>query len=58
MSRQLCTPESPMPKNAKGYWAHRDVEEVGNQEDGYPSGDIQTYRCKSCGKMWKEELPQ
>ena len=34
------------------------VEEVGYQEDGWPGGDWQSYRCKDCGLTWEEELPQ
>lgn len=56
--RNICTPENPMPKGATGRWAHTRVEEVGDQRDGYPGGDIQRMRCKDCGKEWTEELPQ
>ena len=56
--RQICSPESPMPKGACGRWAHTNVEEVGDQEDGWPGGDYQGYRCLDCGHTWKEELPQ
>lgn len=37
---------------------HHDTEEIGEQEDGYPGGDIVRIRCKNCGCSWKEELPQ
>lgn len=56
--RNICTPENPMPKGASGSWLHTNVEEVGEQQDGYPGGDIQKMRCTDCGKEWKEELPQ
>jgi hypothetical protein len=56
--RQLCCPESPMPKDAPGRWEHTNVEEVGEQENGWPGGDYQHYRCKDCGHVWEEELPQ
>jgi len=53
-----CTKENPMPAGAQGFWIHVDVEEVGDQKDGYPGGDIVTYRCKNCGIKWEQELPQ
>lgn len=37
---------------------HYNVEEIGEQEDGWPAGDIVTKRCKVCGTKWREELPQ
>jgi rubrerythrin len=55
---QICSPEHPMPQGDKGRWQHTNTEEVGDQEDGWPGGDIQKYRCKDCGHTWKEELPQ
>lgn len=56
--RPLCTVAKPRPQDdARKRWAHEDVEEL-SQEDGYPGGDIVTYRCKGCGITWKEELPQ
>ena len=56
--RSVCSPESPMPKGAKGRWAHTNVVEVGDQENGWPGGDYQWYRCTDCGHEWREELPQ
>ena len=56
--RPLCSPEHPMPKGADGYWSHTNVEEVGDQVDGYPGGDLQRMRCKDCGVEWTTELPQ
>jgi hypothetical protein len=56
--RYVCTPELPMPKGAKGRWEHTNVEEVGDQENGWPSGDYQYYHCRDCGYTWGEELPQ
>lgn len=58
MNRQTCTPENPMPKGAKGRWEHTNAHEVGDQEDGYPGGDIVRYRCDNCGHTWETELPQ
>lgn len=54
----MCTMAKPMPKGDKRRWAHEPVDEVGDQETGWPGGDIVTYRCKACGTSWKAELPQ
>lgn len=51
-------PESPMPKGAGGRWEHTNVVEEGDQENGWPGGDYQGYRCTDCGHTWREELPQ
>lgn len=56
--RLVCSPEHPMPKGATGRWEHTNVIEIGEQEPGSPSGDIQKYRCTDCGHEWREELPQ
>ena len=56
--RFLCSLEHPMPENALGRWEHDDVEEAGDQENGWPGGDIVTMRCRCCGKTWSMELPQ
>jgi hypothetical protein len=37
---------------------HPDAHEVGDQRDGWPSGDIVTMRCPNCGYEWDKELPQ
>lgn len=37
---------------------HHDTEEIGEQWDGWPAGDIITIRCKNCGIQWETELPQ
>jgi len=49
-----CTKEH----SGKEYRYHPDAKEVGEQQDGYPGGDIVTYECSHCGARWKEELPQ
>ena len=56
----LCTADQPMPEDARriGRWSHSDVHEVGEQEDGWPAGDIVTYECINCKHRWKSELPQ
>jgi hypothetical protein len=56
--RYLCSPEHPMPPNAPGRWVHTNVEEVGEQQSGWPGGDIVRMRCRDCGLTWKQELPQ
>lgn len=56
-----CTKESPYDgrKLENGERVrHHETEEIGEQEDGYPGGDIVTIRCKICGTKWKSELPQ
>ena len=49
-----CTKENPS-RTAR---YHPDAREVGEQEDGYPAGDIVTLDCPSCGVRWREELLQ
>ena len=56
--RFLCTKDNPWTPDKGGRVAHADVREVGEQQDGYPGGDIVTYECKNCGHRWKQELPQ
>lgn len=56
--RLLCAPAHPMPKDALGFWCHTNVSEVGDQENGWPGGDIVKMRCADCGAEWKMELPQ
>lgn len=45
--RQACTKDRPMPKGSAGAWSHDDVHEIGEQEDGWPGGDIITLECRS-----------
>jgi len=52
--QQPCTKEHP-DKTLR--W-HPDAVEDGDQEDGWPSGDIQRYICPHCGLHFKVELPQ
>jgi hypothetical protein len=56
--RYLCSPEHLMPTTAGGRWAHTNVEEIGDQVDNYPCGDLQRMRCRDCGATWWTELPQ
>jgi hypothetical protein len=37
---------------------HSNVHEIGDQQDGWPGGDIVTMECRNCGTRWREELPQ
>lgn len=57
-SRYLCTAETPW-KREYGYpVVHEDAHEVGDQENGWPGGDIVRMKCPHCGAIWKRELPQ
>jgi len=55
----ICTKERP-------YNAERDKDErvqhpdaiEGEQEDGWPAGDLVNYYCPNCGLRFKVELPQ
>lgn len=60
MSIIECTKENPWDrvKREGERVRHHNVYEVGNQESGWPSGDIITNECENCGTRWKEELPQ
>lgn len=63
MSKKQCTMENPYTptrdeEEVGNRREHSDVREIGEQEDGYPSGDIVTKQCRNCGLTWKQELPQ
>ena len=53
-----CTPERPWQKGDETPVVHPLAQEVGEQQDGWPSGDIVRYECPTCGARWKSELPQ
>lgn len=54
-----CTKESPWDKiDVNVPIIHHGAFEVGDQEDGYPGGDIVTKKCPNCGHTWTQELPQ
>jgi hypothetical protein len=56
--RYECRADRPWdPKIAKR-WFHPKAVEIGEQRDGWPSGDLQDYQCPFCNKRWTEELPQ
>jgi hypothetical protein len=54
----ICTAESPWREGLPTPVVHPEADEVGEQEDGWPGGDIVTMRCPNCGLRWKTELPQ
>lgn len=56
-----CTKENPWApgkETAKQRICHPDAHEVGEQENGWPGGDIVRYKCPNCGHRWSRELPQ
>jgi hypothetical protein len=55
-----CTPEKPWDRcPAPGVRIrHSRTKEVGDQQAGYPGGDLVTVRCMNCGHEWEQELPQ
>ena len=56
--RYQCTAEPPWDPSKGSRAVHDNTEDVGEQQDGYPGGDLQRVRCKNCGKSWTMELPQ
>lgn len=57
----LCTADRPWPGGRPPNGArvrHDNTQEVGEQEDGWPGGDIVTIECRNCGTRWQSELPQ
>lgn len=58
MAFYTCTKENPWTPEKGTPVVHVDAYEKGEQEDGYPSGDIVTKHCPNCGHTWKVELPQ
>jgi len=54
----ICTADDPWsPEKAKRA-RHNDAVPIGEQQDGWPSGDIQRYRCPHCEHEFDLELPQ
>lgn len=37
---------------------HHGAREVGEQQDGYPGGDIVAMECRFCHHRWEAELAQ
>lgn len=55
--RFICTAAEPWTPD-KGRAQHPDAVEEGEQKDGWPSGDVQGYRCPHCKLYFEVELPQ
>jgi hypothetical protein len=54
----ICTKETPWSQILKGQFViHPSAEEI-RQEDGYPGGDLVTFKCPICKHIWTVELPQ
>ncbi len=56
--RHECTADDPWTPEKATRAFHPDAREVGDQECGWPSGDMVRYECPHCGARWREELPQ
>jgi hypothetical protein len=56
--RFICTEAHPWAPGLPTPVVHPAAHEVGEQEDGWPDGDIVTMECPVCGHSWKMELPQ
>lgn len=54
----ICTPERPWRESDGVPALHPDAIEEGEQESGWPAGDVVPMRCPHCGVRWKKELPQ
>jgi len=59
VERYICSQDAPWTPEKGKRARHPDAQEVhGSQIDGWPSGDIVTYRCPWCGQEFECELPQ
>lgn len=58
LDRHICTAADPYDPTRHWKGRHPDAREVGEQENGWPGGDIVTYQCPNCGITFKMELPQ
>lgn len=55
----ICTAKRPWTPHTPGtLFLHPDAHEVGEQRDGWPSGDLVTMECPHCKMSWEKELPQ
>lgn len=54
----ICTAERPWRESDGVPALHPDAFEDGEQESGWPAGDVVPMRCPHCGVRWKKELPQ
>ncbi len=56
-----CTRETPWTVDIHGpgiLVLHPEAKPIGEQQDGYPGGDLVERRCPICGFEWTQELPQ
>lgn len=56
--RYRCTKDAPWREGMLTPVEHDAVHEVGDQDNGWPGGDIVTYECRNCKTRWRSELPQ
>ena len=54
----FCTEKAPWTPDKGTPVMHAKAHEVGEQEDGWPGGDIVTMECPICKTRWRKELPQ
>ena len=54
----ICTANMPWREDLGVPVVHPDAREIGDQEDGWPGGDLVNYLCPHCGHRWRMELPQ
>lgn len=53
-----CTATTPWKPEYGTPVVHEGTDNIGEQEDGWPGGDIITVKCRNCGHIWRQELPQ
>lgn len=63
MARRQCKKDNPytLERNrteAGTGWEHDAAHEVGEQENGWPGGDIVRIHCDNCHEEWYKELAQ
>lgn len=56
--RFVCTADRPWKEGDDTPAIHPKAREVGEQMDGWPSGDLQRMECPICNTRWTMELPQ
>lgn len=57
MNWKICTAENPWDRVPGWRWQHPAAVEI-TTKDGYPGGDLVTYRCPHCDLEFEVELPQ
>lgn len=56
--RQICSKESPMPKDAQGLWQHPDAKMIDTDYGGVSDGgSYEKYLCPICGLRFWVTLP-